>query len=86
MQLVRKSEEDRREKKKREAEDRKKERQKASTEDRIHELEELLSALQDEISEQGGGEPEWLAEKAAEMAEYEKEINSLYDEWMKLQE
>lgn len=86
LQLVRKSEEDRREKKKREAEDRKKERQKAATEDRIHELEELLSALQDEISEQGGGEPEWLAEKAAEMAEYEKEINSLYDEWMKLQE
>lgn len=86
LQLVRKSEEDRREKKKREAEDRKKERQKAATEDRIHELEELLSALQDEISEQGGGEPEWLAEKAAEMAEYEKEINSLYDEWMNLQE
>lgn len=86
LQLVRKSEEDRREKKKREAEDRKKERQKAATEDRIHELEELLSALQDEISEQGGGEPEWLAEKAAEMAEYEIEINSLYDEWMKLQE
>ena len=86
LQLLRKSEEDRREKKKREAEDRKKERQKAATEERIHELEELLSALQDEISEQGGGEPEWLAEKAAEMAEYEKEINSLYDEWMKLQE
>ena len=84
LQLVRKSEEDRREKKKREAEDRRKERRKAETEERIHELEELLSELQDEISEQGGGDPEWLAEKAAEMAKYENEINSLYDEWMEL--
>ena len=84
LQLVRKSEEDRREKKKQEAEDRRKDRQKAATEERIHELEELLSEIQDEISEHAGGDPEWLAEKADKMAEYEKEINSLYDEWMEL--
>lgn len=86
LQLVRKSEEDRREKKKREAEGRRKERQKTATEERIHELEELLSELQDEISEHAGGDPEWLAEKAGVMAGYEEEINTLYDEWMLLQE
>ena len=86
LQLVRKSEEDRREKKKQEAEDRRKERQKTAAEERIHELEELLSELQDEISEHEGGDPEWLAEKADEMAKYEKEINALYDEWMELQD
>ena len=87
LQLVRKSEEDRREKKKREAEDRRRERQKESTEERIHELESLLAELQDEINEQGCLlDPKWLSEKAAKMAEYEEEINLLYDEWMSLQD
>lgn len=87
LELVRRSEEDRREKKKREAEDRRRERKRESTEDRIHELESLLAELQDEISESGAsGDPEWLSEKAAQMAKYEEEINSLYDIWLELQD
>ena len=86
LQLVRKSEEDRREKKKQEAEDRRRERQKESAEERIHELESLLAELQDEINESSGQDAAWLAEKAAEMADYEEKISALYDEWMSLQD
>lgn len=86
LQLVRKSEEDRREKKKQEAEDRRRERQKESAEEHIHELESLLAELQDEINESSGQDAVWLAEKAAEMADYEEKISALYDEWMSLQD
>lgn len=86
LQMVRKSEEDRREKKKQEADDRRRERQKESAEERIHELESLLAELQDEINESSGMDAAWLAEKAAEMADYEEKISALYDEWMSLQD
>ena len=87
LKLVRESEMSRQEKKKKEADERRRGRQQESLEERIHELENLLAELQDEISK-----PEYasdhvlMADKAEEMASYEAEIAELYDEWMSLQE
>ncbi|MBR2673937.1 MAG: ABC-F family ATP-binding cassette domain-containing protein [Mogibacterium sp.] len=87
LEIVRDSEISRQEKKKAEAEERRRERRRSAVEERIHELESLLTDLQDEInSGQGEADHEWLGEKARLMAEYEEEIAALYDEWIELQE
>ena len=87
LELVRESELSRQEKKKAEAEERRRGRKQEATEERIHELEALLAELQDEISDaQNTADHEWLSEKAKLMAEYEEEIEALYDEWMMLQD
>ena len=87
LEIVRESELSRQEKKKKEADERRRGRQREALEERIHELENLLAEMQDEIAK-----PEYasdhvlMAQKAEEMAAQEAEIAALYDEWMELED
>ncbi len=85
-EMLRSSEAERQAKKRQEAETRRRARQADEKENRIHELEEAIAGIQDEIMDPvNAADPEWLREKSEELADMETEVSALYDEWMDLQ-
>lgn len=86
VRLIRDSEAERQEQKRREAENRRRERKAESIEERIHELEAAISDLTEELSDpEKSADHEWLNEKTAQLAAWEEEVTGLYDEWMECQ-
>ena len=86
LELVRDSEAQRQAKKQKEAEERRKARRGDEIEARIHELEGRIADIEEAISDPArASDFEWMHEQSAIMAECEKEITELYDEWMELQ-
>ena len=86
VKLIRDSEAERQEQKRREAENRRRERKAESIEERIHELEAAISDLTEELSDpEKSADHEWLNEKTAQLAAWEEEVTGLYDEWMECQ-
>ena len=86
IELVRDSEAQRQAKKQKEAEERRKARRGDEIEARIHELEGRIADIEEAISDPArASDFEWMHEQSAIMAECEKEITELYDEWMELQ-
>lgn len=83
---VRSAENDRQAKKAAEAEERRKTRKSEELETRIHELEGLISDIETEMADpKKATDFEWMQEQSDLMAEYEKEVSGLYDQWMELQ-
>ena len=73
-------------KKQAEAEARRKSRQSDELEERIHELEGLISDIETEMADpERALDFEWMTEQSKLMAEYESEVSNLYDKWMDLQ-
>ena len=73
-------------KKQAEAEARRKSRQSDELEERIHELEGLISDIETEMADpERALDFEWMTEKSKELAEHEEEVSKLYDKWMELQ-
>ena len=86
LDAVRSSEAERQARKQQEAEERRRSRREDEIENRIHELEGMIADIEEEMSDPArAGDFEWMQEKSQIMAECEKEITSLYDEWMELQ-
>ncbi len=86
-EMLRSSEAERKAKKQQEAENRRRTRKADETESRIHELESMIVDLQDEMMlPEKAADLEWMREKSEELAKMEAEVNSLYDEWMELQQ
>ena len=86
LEQVQSAEESRQAKKQREAEERRKSRRSEEIENKIHELEGLISDIDTEMSDpEKSTDFEWMEEQAGVMAEYEEEVSKLYDEWLELQ-
>ena len=80
------SEADRQARKQKEAEERRRARRGDEIEERIHELEGKIADIEESMNDPDkAADFEWMHEQAEKMAEYEKEITDLYDEWMELQ-
>lgn len=85
-EIARTSEADRQARKQKEAEERRRARKGDEIEERIHELEGRIADIEEAMSQpEKASDFEWMHEQSAIMAEYEKEITDLYDEWMMLQ-
>ncbi len=86
LEQVQTAEASRQAKKQQEAEERRKARRSDEIEERIHELEGLISDIETDMSDpERALDFEWMQEQADAMAEYEKEVSALYDEWLELQ-
>ena len=86
LEQVQSAELSRQAKKQQEAEERRKSRRSDEIEDRIHELEGFISDIESEMSDpEKALDFEWMQEQADKMAEHEKEVSALYDEWLELQ-
>lgn len=86
LELVRSSEADRQARKQKEAEERRRARRGDEIEEKIHELEGKIADIEEQMADPArAADFEWMQEQSHLMAEYEKEITSLYDEWMELQ-
>ena len=84
--IIRDSEAERQEKKKREAESRRRARRGDEIEERIHYLEGLIADIEEAMNDPARtSDFEWMHEQSEIMAESEAEISRLYDEWMELQ-
>ena len=80
------SEADRQARKQKEAEERRRARRGDEIEERIHELEGKIADIEESMNDPDkASDVEWMHEQAETMAEYEKEITDLYDEWIELQ-
>ena len=80
------SEADRQARKQKEAEERRRARRGDEIEERIHELEGKIADIEESMNDPDkASDFEWMHEQAETMAEYEKEITDLYDEWIELQ-
>ena len=80
------SEADRQARKQKEAEERRRARRGDEIEERIHELEGKIADIEESMNDPDkAADFEWMHEQAEKMAEYEKEITDLYDEWIELQ-
>ena len=80
------SEADRQARKQKEAEERRRARRGDEIEERIHELEGKIADIEESMNDPDkAADFEWMHEQTEKMAEYEKEITDLYDEWMELQ-
>lgn len=86
LEQVQTAEASRQAKKQQEAEDRRKARRSDEIEERIHELEGLIADIETEMADpERALDFEWMQEQADKMAEHEKEVSALYDEWLELQ-
>ena len=86
LEQVQSAEASRQAKKQQEAEERRKSRRSDEIEERIHELEGLIADIESEMADpEKALDFEWMQEQADLMAEHEKEVSALYDEWLELQ-
>lgn len=86
LEQVQTVEEQRRAKKEAEAEARRNSRKSEEIEERIHELEGMISDIEEEMANpEKALDFEWMTEQSTLMAEYEEEVSNLYDKWMDLQ-
>lgn len=86
LEQVQSAEASRQAKKQQEAEERRRSRRSDEIEERIHELEGLIADIESEMADpEKALDFEWMQEQADLMAEHEKEVSALYDEWLELQ-
>ena len=86
LEQVQSAEASRQAKKQAEAEERRRSRKSDEIEGRIHELEGLIADIETEMSDPDRAlDFEWMQEQSTLLADYEKEVSELYDEWLELQ-
>lgn len=86
IEQVQSAEMERQAKKQAEAEARRKSRKSDDIEERIHELEAMISDIEEEMSDpEKTLDFEWMTEKSKLLADYEEDVSKLYDKWMELQ-